>query len=359
MCNIDKISDAFSSKMANMSFACACMIVLFHATPASFTGSFTWWICHLVGREGICMIAVPWFFFSSGFFLSGHLGECAGWWKREVSKRIRSLIIPFYIWMVISLVFGVSIWYMKTYIFQMPVHNNSFSMPVALFLLKIIGLHPFVDIGIFWYMRCLFFLVLISPVLQWLTHWKWTALTIFSCLHLIVSWCFTNGYGMDFYFLFDRFTSIRGVVYFFLGIIIRSHISVLKYKVNIAISFLLIAITLLFLNNIILLSGTTVWQGVFEVVLVPFFLVGIFGLMTENRLPRFITGSSFPMFLMHNMLLSLSSLGFKFIGLYGIEKYSLIMMFSRAAIAIGFSIVISRYIHRCFPRVSMIIFGGR
>lgn len=356
---LNKISNSLSAKMANMSFICACMIVLFHATPAPQAGSFMWWICHIVGREGICMMAVPWFFLASGFFLAGHLGGYAGWWKHEVAKRIRSLVVPFYIWMVVSFLFGIAIWYMKAHVFHMQVKSTPFSLSPAMFILKMLGLHPVEDIGVFWYMRCLFLMVLISPVLHWLMKWKWMVFAAFSSLFLAVSWCFTNGASEDFYFFFDRFVSIRGFVYFFLGIILRSQKALLRFDRNVAIGSFAIGIILLVVDNGILLRGSAVMSGMFEAILVPFLLVGIFGVMSGSHFPRWITGSSFPIFLMHNIFLSLSSLGFKVIGMYGDVRYDLVMMFMRAFVAIVCSISVSAFMHRYLPRASSILFGGR
>ncbi len=355
----NRIPGDISAKMANMSFVCACMIVLFHATPAPQAGSLMWWICHLVGREGVCMMAVPWFFLASGFFLAGHMGECGGWWKREVTKRIRSLVIPFYVWMVVSLLFGIVIWYMKAHVFHMQVKSSPFSLSPAMFILKMLGVHPVEDIGVLWYMRCLFLMVLISPALHWLMKWKWMASAAFASLFLAVSWCFTNGASEDFYFFFDRFISIRGLVYFFLGILLRSQQELLRVNRNIATGSFAFGVVLLIVDNGILLRGSAMLSGIFEAILVPFLLVGVFGLMSESHFPRWIIGSSFPIFLMHNIFLSLSSLGFKVLGMYGNAQYDLVMMFSRALIAIVCSIVVSAFMHRYLPRASAVLFGGR
>ena len=318
------------------------------------------------------MMAVPWFFLASGFFLAGHLGEYVGWWKNEVAKRVRSLVIPFYIWMVISFLFGVIIWYVKVHVFNMQPKENPLSLSPSMFMLKMLGVHPVEDIGVFWYMRCLFFMVLISPVLHWLMRWKGMVLAILSGLFLVVSWCFDNGVSKDFYFFFDRFVSIRGFVYFFLGILLRTQRQTVERQPsqkrsvftaginrNIAIGSLMVGILLLIVDNCIAVSGCYAWTGVFEAVLVPFLIVGVFGMMSESRFPRWITGSSFPIFLMHNIFLSLSSLGFKMIGMYGNAQYDLEMMFSRAFIAIVCSIAVSAFMHRYLLRASTVLFGGR
>ena len=184
-------------------------------------------------------------------------------------------------------------------------------------------------------------------------------LAVLSGLFLTVSWCFDNGASKDFYFFFDRFVSIRGLVYFFLGILLRSQQNLLRVSRNVSIGSFTVGIMLLVMDNGIRICGSGAWTGVFEVVLVPFLIVGVFGMMSESRFPTWITGSSFPIFLMHNVFLSLSSLGFKVIGMYGNARYDLIMMFSRAFIAIVCSVAVSAFMHRYLPRASSVLFGGR
>lgn len=359
MSSLNKIPEDVSAKMANMSFVCACMIVLFHATPAPQSGSPMWWICHLLGREGVCMIAVPWFFLASGFFLAGHMRECGGWWKREVTKRIRSLVIPFYVWMVVSILFGLAVWYLKVQVLHLQSRECPLAIPMSTFVLKILGLHPFADIGVLWYVRCLFCLVLISPILYWLMRWKSVVLGVLGISFLWFSWCFTNGFGEDFYFFFDRFVSIRGLLYFFVGMVMRANLSRIWIgRMGWIISFV-VGLVLLVIDDIILVSGNVIWVGIFEALLVPFLIVGVFGLVPKWRFAGWMTGSSFPIFLMHNIFLSIASLMFAALGMYGKAQYDLIMMFSRAALAIAFSMVCSVLIHRYFPRVSAFIFGGR
>ena len=161
-------------------------------------------------------------------------------------------------------------------------------------------------------------------------------------------------------------------MYFFLGILLRTQRQKVEYRPyqngmvftmgvgrNITIGSLMVGIMLLIVDNSIAASGCYAWTGVFEAVLVPFLIVGVFGIMSESRFPTWITGSSFPIFLMHNVFLSLSSLGFKVIGMYGNARYDLVMMFSRAFIAIVCSIAVSAFMHRYLPRASSILFGGR
>lgn len=67
-----------------MSIVCAAMIVYLHtgsSTQDEVIGRFL----HGVLRN-LCRVAIPWFFFSSGFFLARHIGE-SGWYRNHIKKN--------------------------------------------------------------------------------------------------------------------------------------------------------------------------------------------------------------------------------------------------------------------------------
>ena len=73
-----KIEKELSEKMAAFSLFCAVLVVFIHIyfDVTSETGALWWvWICM---AEGICRIAVPFFFVAAGFWLAGHMAE-RGW----------------------------------------------------------------------------------------------------------------------------------------------------------------------------------------------------------------------------------------------------------------------------------------
>ena len=78
-----KIPLALSNKISNMSLLCSIMVVCIHVLKRTQTrGSFALIIRHLSG-EGLCRIAVPFFFTTAGYFLAVHFQE-KGWYKREI-----------------------------------------------------------------------------------------------------------------------------------------------------------------------------------------------------------------------------------------------------------------------------------
>ena len=82
----EMISEALSYKFRNVGFVCACLVVPIHVAHPT-VGSGVWLDRVLAGA--ISNVAVPMFFVISEFLLGEKVSQ-AGWWKREVSKRVKS-----------------------------------------------------------------------------------------------------------------------------------------------------------------------------------------------------------------------------------------------------------------------------
>ena len=102
--NKTSISESLSRHFATMSFVSALLIVYLH-TGSSVNNEVLGSFLHKL-LNNLCRIAIPWFFFASGFFLAGHIGE-VGWWLKEVRKRVRTLAVPFWIWSSIICLFWI------------------------------------------------------------------------------------------------------------------------------------------------------------------------------------------------------------------------------------------------------------
>ena len=92
------MTSELSNKIANMCFICACCVVSIHAgqfTPSP-VGSVVWWF-RVIFAQCFARVAVPWFFFVSGWLLARHMNS-SGWYLIEVKKRIKSLILPMLFW---------------------------------------------------------------------------------------------------------------------------------------------------------------------------------------------------------------------------------------------------------------------
>ena len=154
---IMQIDANLSRTFATMSFVCACMIVYLHT---GHTGPYDagWVVVVHKVLDALCRVAIPWFFFAAGFFLARHIGE-EGWWKREVRKRIGTLLIPFWFWgVVIWIVYvGIAFLIKRTGV----AYNGVDSMEwfSVLGIMRVAGLDPFGNMPTMWFMRTLFLFV--------------------------------------------------------------------------------------------------------------------------------------------------------------------------------------------------------
>ena len=90
MQHIDRI---VSNKMRNTAFVCACLIVFRHA-PLLDGGSLSFFV-RAYWLLGVCDIAVPFFFYASGFFVAGDYlnGISVGYWRTSLLKRLKRMLL--------------------------------------------------------------------------------------------------------------------------------------------------------------------------------------------------------------------------------------------------------------------------
>ena len=162
---IDITADV-SNKLRNISFICALLVVLIHV-PSIENGL---WVNDFVSqwiKNGLSIIAVPVFFMVSGFLLGRHIDE-KGWYVKAVKKRYKNLVIPFFVLNILFYPIFVLFHFIGVKYFGADGSNRimEFTLPNALYLMGFIpwGGNAIVTL---WYVRALFYLLLISPVLVW------------------------------------------------------------------------------------------------------------------------------------------------------------------------------------------------
>ena len=215
------VSPELSQRLRVFGFVGALLIVLIHSTPNPALGTWQWWVAELLGRDGLCRIAVPYFFLAGGFFLAGHVCE-EGWWRREVQKRTRTLVTPYFLWIGIGMVVHFGLWYGIQKAGKVCGFPNPFYGPVEIWLVDTLGINPFANkIGILWFVRDLFALVVISPVLlSMLKRFSWFFVAALFMGYGVVA---VLQIGMDkgWYNFFEYFISLRGLCYFTIGLGLR------------------------------------------------------------------------------------------------------------------------------------------
>lgn len=207
------ISSQLSNKLANMSLLCAFLVVVIHCYVDSEHGSVFWWLTEFFGggrfaSGGLVRIAVPYFFVAAGFLLAGHMQQ-RDWWIKECAKRVRSLVVPYIIWCG---VFGLMILANKLLL-----HHEGFTLMDLRRIFGLgLGLRPYLIQC--WFLRALFILVLISPILK--GGCGRCAVLILSAIVL-----FAGEFG--FVWFRDDFWavtfSLEGFFYFSVGVFLRYH----------------------------------------------------------------------------------------------------------------------------------------
>lgn len=148
-------------RIALMSLVSAVMVVFIHTAQHPTKEMLSWWSMQIFGH-GICNMAVPFFFIVSGYFLGLHFGE-SGWWRMQVLKRIKTILVPFFVWNFIN--FAHSIGFALIINLKAGVAWNS-DLPANLAnMMRVCGIYPDYPFSVpTWYLRALFIYVLISPI---------------------------------------------------------------------------------------------------------------------------------------------------------------------------------------------------
>lgn len=344
-----KITEDTSQKIKNMSIICALLVVAIHVTwPYDGGPSFTWFIHHVV-QEGVAKIAVPFFFVVSGFFLSLHMDE-EGWFDGEVCKRLHSLVVPFFVWIIIATIFVAPMQIVLDIIAHRPFgflpHFSNGRWVATL------GLDPRCGpsyCGVLWYVRCLFCFVLIAPVFKWLVLkggvvWLVCAFLV-SFLHMTLS-PFPPFLQKSLEFGF----SLSGVFYFSLGIYIGLS------KAPRCPRWLLVPCALggLGLLVISVMASTKGGHDGLVTLANPLLMYATWSLMPTSKWPKAVTSLSFPVFLLHVPILLYLAPFMKYTPLGGSQFESVVVFLGTLALSVLVIVVVKR-----FPRINVLLFAGR
>lgn len=162
-----EISKKLSDKLRLLSFVSAALVILIHVPHPPFAnGSLDWW-CVDVFFDSITRIAVPYFFFASGLLLFRNYKAGREWYTTALKKRVQTLIVPFFMSNLLAFLI-----YNTKMIALGIAHGVSPAILVGTGLHRAylaIGLditrYPLV--GSLWFIRNLFILVVLSPLVYW------------------------------------------------------------------------------------------------------------------------------------------------------------------------------------------------
>lgn len=346
------ISDENSQKVKNMSIICAMLVVTIHVGWPKDNICFTWFIDELVAN-GIARIAVPFFFVVSGFFLASHFGD-ERWWRNETKKRIQSLVVPFFVWGLIAFLAFAPLSIIADLNAHRPFGTN-LQLTDGRWMHAIgIDLNNTPSLVPLWYVRCLFFFVLLSPLFKlcvdkfklWWLIFTFIVATIFSYIPVDTE---NSPYWNGF---FHYGLSLSGMFYFSVGIYIK--------RCNIAVSSTALAyasavygIGCVIAKTIAHAHGSSLPIGV-ECLKLPALMYITWHIMPTQRLPIWFTSCSFSIYLLHIIILAYVGIALKQFPI-GTQTSKLIV----CIVAIVVPIIMTNLLRKSSPRIAAFLFAGR
>ena len=345
------ITKEASQKIKNMGLVCACLVVGIHVDFPMIDDKLSagWFMSNLF-VEGIARIAVPFFFVVSGYFFAGHLDE-NGWWKREVRKRLRSLVVPYYIWVAISIAVLTPIGICADIIGSRPVGKSLYWYNNPL---DTIGLGYKCFPIVLWYIRCLFCFILFGHVFKWcVSKLKIVWLVLAYALYLSSNQMLKDGV------LYNILVSggiSMAIFYFSLGLYIRRFAmsNCAKMSNFFVVMVGAIGCFLLILKTYFVYKGCYEMEPCLRILALPFLLLFVWAIIPNKKWPDWLTSCSFPIYLIHIMTIQYINVVLKQLGIDAMFRAIVVY-----AGGIFGSILITLALRKWAPRFSKLIFGGR
>lgn len=340
------ISPRTSRKLSSMGLLCAILVVCIHIQrPAGCDFWLIKW-----GAQGLSQIAVPFFFAMSGYLLLNHFDD-RNWWRDAMRKRVKSLVIPFF---CLNL-FWWPIFYGCHAIGVRCFHADASAeiMDITLLnFLKGINILPGFDspaLGVLWYVRALLALIVVSPILVLpLRHSKWMGLV--AVILIYVAWILQGQFlpwiGHD--------LSLRCLFFFTFGMFVRLY-NLDEFNVRIGIVSLLAGVVLMVVSKTCQLGvPLCLMAGSLYTILL---IVGLWSVMPAVKLPKFFSGKSFAIYVLHPMFIYLGGVAFKALGWWNAVNTDI----GITVTVIGYTAMacaIAEFMRRKTPRLSQLFFGG-
>ena len=337
------ISESLSIKIATMSFFCALMVVGVHMAGSETVGVASWWLESIFGY-GLFAIAVPFFFIVSGYFVElAYVRGVA--YKTIVAKRLRTILIPFLIWNLAALVVNIGVISVNDWVHSRPWGANIQNM--GWHWLSVVGVYPFSGpyLGPLWYLRGLFLLVLLSPVLRRLS--KIGLLILFVVMYVTMSIFPEKSRAYHFF----RWTiPTLGLFYFTLGMYLVQH--PIPRRVGFPLACWAFPLGL----GVLICEVYCKYVGIpppiyFRALMIPLALGFVWYLVPSGIGRLKLAGYTFPIYVLHYIFISLA--------FFVSHSTSLQWYFIRGLVGVLGPIGVALVLRRFWPRAAWIAFGGR
>ena len=348
------MTEETSQRINFLKFVCAILVVCIHScNPPNAPWSFSWFLGVLFLQWGLPRIAVPFFFLCSGYFLAKHLDSPSDWWV-AVRKRVRTLVVPFCIWLVISgivIPFGIHL--------CADVLKGDSACGATIGFFREFDWFGFVDyfflrtpITPLWYLKSLFLFVLAAPLIVSIVRrlgWKWLVI----CFVLdIISYLPSSPLPSSFFYrLFD----LQGLFYFTVGIYLYNGKDLVNPFERGGIFCAIIAVMLSVAKLFIFAKGYEAYWSLIEELIIPFMLSAIWLLTPVVRLPKWLEDMSFPIYIMHiSIFLVLNPILLQIPFLGHLSRGTI-----RLFVGVVGPILLAHLLRRYCPRFAKLAFGER
>lgn len=329
-----------SRHVSNVSLVMAMFVVTVHI--CSLEEEANPWIAFV---HGIARCPVPFFFVISGFFAGKHF-EDSGWWRQAVMSRARTLLVPAIITVILAFLWSIPF---------IVVANFLAGRPLAQSIPWVNGLVP--GIGPLWYVRCLFVLVVLTPVFKWVIGklgWLW--LVIAGIVYLFLEFSFVPNESVHPWLAFLvgdlGILSPSGLFYFSVGLWCKMYeirIDRINAKWSLPVGLILL--------------GARGWSSchvvadmehVLTVVSIPFVFTGIWSVLRVLNELTFYK-DSFPLYLIHmSIAIPVGIIAKRLFSQGGFASF-----FFKWAVVVVLSLFMIKLIRKLLPRFAHMWFGGR
>ena len=328
---MSEVSASTSARFGNLKFIAAILVVMLHVVNAmpkegpSFASGF---IMH-----GLCAVAVPFFFFAAGYFLSLKFSR-SGWWGTAVERRVGSLLVPY-------VAFNMVCW-IATDPFSFGGVKEPFGFPLCMPLYNVT-----------WFLRALFLFVLVSPLVEWGSRSRKKFGVFVGCIIAIIVALAGLSVSSEVHEMLTYGFPLYGFLYFTFGCYAGRNGMQLK-PVGGIVPWLCGIVSIL-----IMCWCVTHDRLAYIVISYPLLLILLWRLVPARPFPKWLTSATCAIYLLHPaMIFAVSKVLSRKHSLdFILSSYWGAVLLIVAIVVI--SVLISNLVGRKLPLVSRIFFGGR